>query len=509
MSNNLGIDIENVVNVQLLKEQRGANYDNINHVIMMTSETGTIFDGKTIYATYKNIAGVKADFSITSKTYQMATAFFGTSPNPIGSGGSLIIGHWRKTDLTLPAVAFDTLTGSVIDSNESLKALRQIEDGSMTLGELTLENLNFGDAVTFGDVIDTLNRSLPDGYPSAENQPNDSNVPTTGKSTFTHQDKRFVVSGKGLAKASEVGTGTFIGNLLGLGDSAVLTKATPSQTLPAQSPEEAIADVVAASSGCGYCFIDELTNDQILKLANYSQANKILGYQVVSHPDNLTTKGLAWQVSKKGQEYFRLLFSKRNQKALAVSYMARVHVVDFSAENSAMTIHLKELACEPESYTQTEVDSASSVGIDIYTLIKDRPVVMCSNANEFVDNVYNLKAYVNQVQVDTFNLMKSTATKIPQTEKGVDLLVDCINQVAARFVRASVFAAGKWTSPDTFGDVEQFKRSIESKGYFTYANLLAEQSQVDRTNRKSPTIQQAVKNAGAFHRADIIINFNY
>ncbi|WGM18371.1 DUF3383 family protein (plasmid) [Arsenophonus nasoniae] len=60
-----------------------------------------------------------------------------------------------------------------------------------------------------------------------------------------------------------------------------------------------------------------------------------------------------------------------------------------------------------------------------------------------------------------------------------------------------------------FGDVEQCKRSIESKGYFTYANLLAEQSQVDRINRKSPTIQQAVKNAGAFHRADIIINFNY
>ncbi|WGM18373.1 DUF3383 family protein (plasmid) [Arsenophonus nasoniae] len=229
---------------------------------------------------------------------------------------------------------------------------------------MTLENLNFGDAVTFSDVIDTLNRAVPDGYPSDENHPNDNNVPTSGKSTFAYLDKRLVVSGKGLANASEGGTGTFIGNLLGLGDSATLTKATPSKTLPAQSPDEAIADVVAASSGCGYCFIDELTNDQILKLASYSQANKILGYQVVSHPDNLTTKGLAWQVSKKGQEYFRLLFSRRNQKALAVSYMARVHVVDFSAENSAMTIHLKELACEPESYSQTEVDG-QVIRIDI------------------------------------------------------------------------------------------------------------------------------------------------
>ncbi|WGM18374.1 hypothetical protein QE193_24535 (plasmid) [Arsenophonus nasoniae] len=107
MNNNLGIDIENVVNVQLLKEQRGANYDNINHVIMMTSETGTIFDGKTIYATYKNIAGVKADFGIYSKTHQMATGSFWHIPNPIA--------RWQsddralaKRDLTLPAVEFDT-----------------------------------------------------------------------------------------------------------------------------------------------------------------------------------------------------------------------------------------------------------------------------------------------------------------------------------------------------------------------------------------------------------------
>ncbi|MFS1538063.1 MAG: DUF3383 family protein [Candidatus Phlomobacter fragariae] len=502
MSDNLGIDIENVVNVQLLKEQRGANYDNINHVIMMTSETGTIFDGKTIYTTYKSIAGVKTDFGITSKTYQMANAFFSTSPNPIGSGGSLIIGHYRKAALTIPAVDYDTLTGSEIESDPVLKTLRQIEKGNLVLGKIKLENLNFSDAVTFDDIIKLLNEKGKAPAPTK-------NESAAKDTTFILTGQRLMVKGSELKNATDSGEGEFVGNLLGLGDSAVLSPAKAAQTLTAQTSVESLSDVVDASSGCGFCFIDELNNEQILTLAQYSQANKILGYQVVSHPDNLTTKGLAWQVSKAGQEYFRLLFSKRNQKAFAVSYMARVHIVDFSAENSAMTIHLKELACEPESYTQTEVDNATSVGIDIYTLIKDRPVVMCSNANEFVDNVYNLKAYVNQVQVDTFNLLKSTTTKIPQTEKGVRLLVDCINQVAERFVRARVFAAGKWTSPDTFGDEAQFKRAIDNKGYFTYANPLAEQSQVDRIHRKSPTIQQAVKNAGAFHRADIVINFNY
>jgi len=37
---------------------------------------------------------------------------------------------------------------------------------------------------------------------------------------------------------------------------------------------------------------------------------------------------------------------------------------------------------------------------------------------------------------------------------------------------------------------------------------LSDQAQADRQARKSPVIQGAVKNAGAIHSADIIINFN-
>ncbi|HGJ5862865.1 plasmid replication initiator TrfA, partial [Arsenophonus nasoniae] len=219
-------------------------------------------------------------------------------------------------DLTLPAVEFDTLTGSEIDSNALLKTLREIDDGSMTLGELTLENLNFGDAVTFSDVINILNQALPDGYPSAENQPDNNNLPTNGKSTFAYFDKHLVVSGKGLANASEVGTGTFIGNLLGLGDSAVLTKATPSKTLPAQSPDEAIADVVAASSGCGYCFIDELTNDQILKLASYSQAKNVARYVLKASFNGYTVKYTGEQLDQSDLDVWLECLSRYKQTPL-------------------------------------------------------------------------------------------------------------------------------------------------------------------------------------------------
>jgi hypothetical protein len=38
--------------------------------------------------------------------------------------------------------------------------------------------------------------------------------------------------------------------------------------------------------------------------------------------------------------------------------------------------------------------------------------------------------------------------------------------------------------------------------------LLKDQPQADRQARKSPVLQGAVKNAGAIHSVDIIINFN-
>lgn len=342
MSEKLGIDISNVVNVQLLKEQRGANYDNINHVVMMTAEAGNVFSGDTIHRVYKNLAGVKSDFGITSKTYQMATAFFGTTPNPVGSGGSLIVGHWRREPVQIPAAEYDTLTGSEIDITAVLKELRRIENGEMTLGAVTLSEVDFGDAVTFADVINLLNEKAVVNKPKAGK--GDEPSPDPDKALFALNGNRITVTGKGLQNAVQTGSGVFTGNILGLGDSAVLEKAKPAQMLPAQTPVEAVSDVIDASGGCGYCFTDELSNEDIPALAAYSQANRILGYQVVSHPDNLTTKGLAWKVAKSGQEYFRVLHSKKNQKTLAVSYMARVHVVDFSAENTAMTIHLKELA---------------------------------------------------------------------------------------------------------------------------------------------------------------------
>ncbi|EDX2473334.1 DUF3383 domain-containing protein, partial [Salmonella enterica subsp. diarizonae serovar 16:z10:e,n,x,z15] len=204
----------------------------------------------------------------------------------------------------------------------------------------------------------------------------------------------------------------------------------------------------------------------------------------------------------------RMLYSKAGNRKFGVSYMARTHTVNFSGERTAITLHLKTMNVPAESYEQTEIDKAKRVGLDIYTTIKDVPCVLSSGANDFVDNVYNLMAYVDAVQTDSFNLLKTTPTKVPQTYYGVDQLEDCVEKTTHGFVKAGVFNPGAWTLPDFFGDRDMFLRNIEQNGYYVLAGDLKDQSTADRKERKSPVVQVAVKNAGAVHSADIIINFN-
>ncbi len=178
--------------------------------------------------------------------------------------------------------------------------------------------------------------------------------------------------------------------------------------------------------------------------------------------------------------------------------MARAHTVNFAAENSALTMHLKELSVAAEDYTQTEVNNAKTVGLDLYTTIKLTPAILTSGANAFTDERYNLVAFVDFLQIDMYNLLKLTGTKIPQTRRGVNQLIDQAEKTSRQFVRAGVAAPGTWSSPDYFGNRETFEQSIINNGFYWLAGSLSAQAQNSREARESP-VCRSCKMAGAVH----------
>ena len=498
----MSVSIKNVVNVNLLQGGALAMADNPNVVTMLTSEQQGPLSSASRYRIYSDSGSVATDFGTASKAYDFALSFFGTSPNATNAGGFLVIGYWRGAEETLMATSA-SLNGAQLSEATIVGALQQVADGTLTVDvdgtPEALTGLDFQSATSLAAIVGVIDAGLTGATASIDDQ----RVVITSNTSGALSTITF---------ATDPGTGTFIGQTLALttGSGGFLTQGAAAETLIAETKLAAITELFSQVKFRGAMFIDNPTDEESKTLAEWGQANDVLQYDVFDAPANLTVDpaNVVWDIKLSSLTNYRMLYSKAGNRKLAVSYMARAHTVNFAAENSALTMHLKELSVAAEEYTQTQVNQAQTVGLDIYTTIKLTPAILTSGANGFTDERYNLIAYVDFLQIDMYNLLKSTGTKIPQTTRGVNQLIDQAEKTTIQFVRAGVFAPGTWSSPDTFGDLDTFKRGIINNGFYWLAGSLAAQAQNSREARESPVLQGAVKLAGAIRSVDIIVNVN-
>lgn len=499
----MSASINNVINVTLLEEGRSAARDNINVCAIMTSQPGVLSTAER-WRSYKSPSAVEQDWGASSVTAAFSNAFFGTSPNPVSAGGTLIVGFWNAAGETLPATA-GVVRGAEISQAVVMPALRQQADWSFNIDidgtKHDITGIDGTSAATLADVVAQIQTKI-----------------TALVALVAFDGTRITFTSKTTGAASIVeypeasATGSFIGDILAIaaGSGAAKIDGKASAPVAPETQLEALSALKAQVNIKGVGFIDKILDAQVPLIASWAKANSVIVYETFTGDQALEVNpgNPAWAVTLASQSNFRMLFSKAGNRKLAISYMARTHTVNFNGERTAITLHLKTMNVPAEEYSQTEIDKAKRVGLDIYTTIKDVPCILTSGSNDFVDNVYNLMAYVDAVQTDSFNVLKTTPTKVPQTYYGVDQLEDCAEKTTRGFVRAGVFNPGTWTLPDFFGDRDMFLRNIEQNGYYVLAGDLADQSTADRQERKSPVLQIAVKNAGAIHSEDIIINFN-
>ena len=496
-------DLGNVVTVSLIEEGVSVARDNMNVTCIMTGTPG-IINSLNRYSLYSSADSVGADFGTTSPEAKFANVCFAQSPNPVNVDGVLVMGYWRANDENVAASAA-VLTGEQVTEAATIPDLQPITDGSFDIDiDGSTENitaLNFQTSTTMDEVATVIDTALSGGTCVYDNQSFVITSSTTGvTSTLT-----YTTAGA---------TGTYIGVTLGLdqNSSSVIVDGADASVLSAETKVEGIAAVKAAVNFKGACFIDDTTDQESKDLATWGQANAVMQYDVFSAASNLNVdvSNPVWEIKLASQKNYRMLYSKAGNRTLAAGYMSRKHTVLFTGENTAQTMHLKEIrSVVAENYSQTEIDAAKTVGLDIYTIFKKTvPKLLTTGANGFTDDVYNLMAYVDAVQTDAFNILGSSTTKIPQTTPGLNTLLDGLEGTSQGFVTAGVFAPGTWTLSQTFGDVDTFNRNIEEKGFYWYSIPLSDQPQSERVQRKTPVLQNAVKNAGAFHSANIIITWN-
>jgi hypothetical protein len=502
-------NINNVINEALLAEGLLAARDNMNVVAIITAQQTGPINTANRFALYADIASVATDFGTDSDMYAHAAAFFGTSPNPTNAGGVLVAGYWRGVQETTVASAA-VLTGAQQVEVTLIDQLQAISDGEFDItvdGELiSVAAFDTRTITTLAELATALSLELVGSTKSAT-------------ATISDDDRLIITSDSTgatstitLATVAAAPAGTYIGSLLAIaaGTGATTVQGAASAVLAVETQVDGITALKALVNFKGAVFIDSAIDADRKLLATWAQANSVLIYDVFDTAANLTIDpaNIVWDIKLSSLTNYRMLYSAAGNRLLASAYMARAHVVNFNAERSALTMHLKAVTVTAEDYTQTQITAAKTVGLDIYTTIKNTPVILTSGANDFMDNRYNIIGFIDAIQTDMFNLLKATGTKIPQTQRGVNQMIDQAEKTTRGFVRAEVFAPGAWSSPDYFGDLDTFNRNIAENGFYWIAGELADQPQVERAARESPVLQGAVKNAGAIHSADIIINFN-
>ncbi|EIY2678761.1 DUF3383 domain-containing protein [Raoultella planticola] len=196
-----------------------------------------------------------------------------------------------------------------------------------------------------------------------------------------------------------------------------------------------------------------------------------------------------------------------SRKYAAISAFGRAFTVNFTGNNTTITLKFKtEPGVTYETLTTTQAAAIDSINGNVCVYYANDTAIIQQGVmanGDFFDERHGLDWLQNYVQTNLYNLLYTSATKIPQTDAGVTRLMTNVEASLDQAVNNGLVAPGVWNG-GPIGQIES--GDTLTKGYYVYADSVDNQAQSDREARKSPVIQAALKLAGAIHYGDVQIN---
>jgi len=191
------------------------------------------------------------------------------------------------------------------------------------------------------------------------------------------------------------------------------------------------------------------------------------------------------------------------------SLFGRIATVNYEGTKTAITLKFKrQPGVVAERLTKTQASSLQTKRLNVFVHYdNDRDIIqegVMANG-DFIDERIGCDALQNALQVDVWNLLYTSTTKVPQTDEGSELIKAVCKKVCAQFVRNGWGAPGIWNGPP-IGQINTGDNL--PAGFYVYAPPYSTQSQADREARKSVPIQIAFKLAGAVHFVDVSVVVN-
>jgi len=505
----MSLSINQVVNVSIEQSSSGASKRDMSVIAIFTDEMcDDFYDMNSRYVIVSSADDVANLFGTKSRAYKAAQGLFSARPKL----KSALIAKYVKADLDVAATPYKVAGSAVSTSYVSYK---QITDGyfSFMLGEqmVTIDKLSFKTVSSLNDVTTIINAALK--------------TKTNDKITvaFDEIGNRFILQAIALGSDSSVKLGyvndqslegTYIGQLLNLTDGkATIYNGTDATTYKAESVVDAMTALENQyQNWYGAYFASVITDSELLEAHDWviSADLKVLGYtETRSANIDYLDSNILKKLAKKNSGRLMVQYNNTGDEFAGIEMMAIALSTVWAGNNTAKTVKFKQQGSvtSDDKITLNEATKCKRLGINYYTnysgvnMLAEGTMV----GGTFIDVTTGLDAFTNALQVQLFNKLQGASSKIPQTDRGQEILIASAKVIGEQFRNNGFVASGKWTGDDlgnlTYGD------TLES-GYYFYSDSFDTQDSADRNSRKMMPIMTALKLAGAGHSVDVVVKYN-
>lgn len=432
---------------------------------------------------YTGLSSVAGDWPATSEVYKAATAFYSQTPSPTDF---VVLMNY---DVAQPA----KLIGG---SHELFAELLLIGAGDVSLtvdgALITATGIDLSGAADLDAMAATLSTALTPAVVTYGKYGFEVTSPTAGvSSTITAATGEAAESLGLLAYQAKVGNGVAIeGVVESLAAVSVLGTKYVGLVL-----HKDFRDILVAADA----------EDNMVAIGSFAAANKRI---FMNTTNALATIGpvsgpatVADELKSSTNRYVLTSFSKNPSLYPSAAVFGRAATVNFSGVNTTLTMNLKQLSgVTAENLTPAEYANLKSrycsavvqIGKSVNAYTDSR---MASGS--WLDTTHGLLWLENRCEVDLFNLLYQSTTKIPFTNSGINTVVATLDRSLAAAVRNGLAASG-YLPDGTF----------LPEGYRITAPSLEDIPSGDKGNRLLQGLTFDMVGAGALHEVTVSGNFS-
>ena len=286
----------------------------------------------------------------------------------------------------------------------------------------------------------------------------------------------------------------------------------------AETIEGAMDAISGLDDGWYFVTVDSsiTTGADLLSLSRWVQAKiHMLALDVVDEgvltPNESTS--LAAQLSALEQQRTFLVWSRtRDSKALSLA--GRLSSVNFEGQNTLITPKFKSLpGTSPDIVTTAHKGELDRKWVGYYTRFGPDAIFAegWTQSGDWIDVRYWLDWVTKAMQNEVYTLLRQHPTRVPQTDEGLASIEAAIERVCEAGRRNGGIAPGR-VSEAVANDIRLASNNPAFEGflptgYLVVIGSIADQLQIHRDARRSPTIWVWLKGSGAMHYVTIGLVF--